>query len=493
MDHVSEGPIETMEVLLTAQEAFPAFEKLFLNATREIWCGFRVFDLMTKLRSEQARAIGETWFDLFRHTLDRGVSINIAVSDFDPIIGTKYHRKSWETAKQLTALSEVTEPERLSFRISQHPAQAGIVPRTFLRKRVRKILKKHKKDEYTPGLDANGTNGLYDLWPVTHHQKLAAFDRETLYIGGLDLNERRFDTPRHDQPAAQTWQDVQVIVTGPVVTSAQTHLETFERVTAGKSLPAPESEGFVRTLSSRRRFAPFRISPRTVVSEIEAAHEKAIREARHLIYLETQFFRHQPLADSLAKAAENPDLYLVIVLPAAPEVVAFEGSNGQDAKMGEHLQAEAIACVREAFGDRALFVSPARPTSARNCKGKDTLEKAPIVYVHSKVSIFDDSCAFVTSANLNGRSLRWDTEAGVHLTQPDHVERLRKRIFQHWMPHTTYRPVSEASTIVNDWREEISRNENQEPEERKSFLLFHDDRSSREFGEPLGVVPNELV
>ncbi|MBA5764845.1 phospholipase, partial [Vibrio sp. 404] len=32
-----------------------------------------------------------------------------------------------------------------------------------------------------------------DLLPVTHHQKLAVFDRKTVYIGGLDLDERRYD------------------------------------------------------------------------------------------------------------------------------------------------------------------------------------------------------------------------------------------------------------------------------------------------------------
>jgi len=35
-----------------------------------------------------------------------------------------------------------------------------------------------------------------DLAPVTHHHKLAVFDRKRLYVGGLDLNNRRYDVWR---------------------------------------------------------------------------------------------------------------------------------------------------------------------------------------------------------------------------------------------------------------------------------------------------------
>ena len=83
------------------------------------------------------------------------------------------------------------------------------------------------------------------------------------------------------------------------------------------------------------------------MNEIEEAHLAAISRSKRLIYLETQYFRHQPLADALAEAAQRePDLHLLVVLPAAPEDVAFEGSNGKDAKLGEGLQADAVATVR---------------------------------------------------------------------------------------------------------------------------------------------------
>ncbi|MFC6587004.1 hypothetical protein ACFQDZ_07085 [Sulfitobacter pacificus] len=60
------------EILITAQEAYPRLEALFLDAKERIDMGFRLFDPSTRLLSERARAVGDTWTDLFLHTLKRG-------------------------------------------------------------------------------------------------------------------------------------------------------------------------------------------------------------------------------------------------------------------------------------------------------------------------------------------------------------------------------------------------------------------------------------
>lgn len=487
------GPVDTVEVLITAAEAYPAFERLFLNARREIWAGFRVFDLDTRLRSPEGREVGETWFDLMAHTLDRGVSVTLVLTDFDPVVATHYHRSTWEAARKLVSAGEAAERGTLDFRVAAHPARVGIVPRMLLRSKVREKFEQAEPDETTPGLHGMSEDDLFDLIPATHHQKLAVFDRETLYIGGLDLDERRYDTPSHDRPAKDTWQDVQVIVTGPVVAAAQRHLETFEAVTEGREAPAPAEPGFVRTLSKKRLAAPMRISPKRMVCEIEELHLEAIARSRSLIYLETQFFRHRPLSDALAKAASaNPDLHLICVIPAAPEDVAFEGADGQDARMGEHLQAEAIDTVRSGFGSRAVFCAPAQPRPAP-VEGRDAIAGSPIVYVHSKVSIFDTTEAIVSSANLNGRSLCWDTEAGVHFTRPEHVRLIRDRMFGHWMPALAEREISDAETLVAAWKSILRRNDEVAPEDRMSFLVPYDEEVARSFGEGVPIVPDELV
>lgn len=353
-------PIETLDVHVTAQDAYPAFERLFLTAQREVVAGFRVFDLTTRLRSEEARAVGDTWFDLFEHALSRGVNITLVVSDFDPVIATDYHRQSWETARQLAAAEVLADRGRLTFRIARHPARAGIIPRALLRPRVRDQFRKQEPDRNTPGLNELSEDDVFDLSPATHHQKLAVFDRETLYIGGLDLDERRYDTREHRRSAEDNWHDVQLTLTGPVVAAALDHLNSFEASVAGRGKPAPAAAGFLRTISAKRWPAPLHISPRTVVREVEEAHLDAIGQARDLIYLESQYLRHLPLATALARAAEAaPELRLIAVLPAAPEDVAFDPNAGRDARLGEHLQARAISRIADSFGARALVCSPA--------------------------------------------------------------------------------------------------------------------------------------
>lgn len=494
----TEHAVTSLRICVTAAEAYPAFERLFLGARSHIRIGFRIFDLTTRLRSPEAREIGETWFDLIAHTLDRGVSITVTLTDFDPVVATEYHRTSWQSAWQLAAADEAARGAartgRLDFRISTHPARVGIVPRLVLRGKVAERYARARPDRFTPGLRGITGTGIFDLVPATHHQKLAVFDDETLYIGGLDLDERRYDTPAHDQPAEQTWHDVQAIATGPVVAAAARHLESFVAVAAGARRPPPPRPGFLRTLSARRCFAPFHISPRTVVREIETAHLEAVARAEHLIYAESQYFRHRPLARALARAARRaPGLHVVVVVPAAPDDVAFENNDGQDARMGEALQADAVATVREAFGARALFLSPAQRRAARDTRGRAALNGAPIIYVHSKVTIFDGTEAIVSSANLNGRSFRWDTEAGLRLTDPGQVAALRRRLVDHWMPGGGAGDGTDAAGFVAALRRLVLADAARAPEKRRSFLLPYDESEARKFGERVPIVPEELV
>ena len=236
------------EVFVTADEAWPAFERAALAARRSITAGFRLFDMRTRLRSPEARAIGETWLDLLEHVLRKGVRLTIVVSDFDPVMATDLHEAAWMTVRQGATLGELAGvgPDQLQVRAHQHPARAGLVPwLTFLP--IVANRKRHRLQELTQDRIDRQAIGLRSSWlpemhPATHHQKLAVFDDDVLYVGGLDLNERRYDTPEHDRPAEQTWSDVQVIVRGPEAKAAKTHLETFEAVTSGHAAP-PDCPG----------------------------------------------------------------------------------------------------------------------------------------------------------------------------------------------------------------------------------------------------------
>lgn len=512
-----------VEILVTAAEAYPALERAFLGAEREIVASFRVFDLKTKLRSPEGLAIGPTWFELMIHTLRRGVSVRIVVADFDPLVRPRLHRATWRTVRMFWAAAEMAGPKaQLAVVPSMHSAVAGIWPRIlfwpvvksrlgrvtgWLRRqvgsrRLRALREMPGIEQMLVAKDELPRPRLFvvpPLYPATHHQKLAVFDGRQLYIGGLDLDERFYDTPEHRQPGDQTWHDVQLMLDGPIAKDARSHLLEFLDIIEGKSEagePFPDRAGlrFVRTLSRRRVRGAWRfISPEPAVAEIEAAHRAGIGQATQLIYVETQYFRDRRLARRLAEEARRkPDLQMILILPAAPDDVAFEGSTRLDARLGEFLQAKCLRILRRGFG-RRLFVGGAAQPRQTDATGRAQLRGAPLVYIHAKVSIFDETQAIVASANLNGRSLRWDTEAGVVLTRPDDVARLKRRLMAHWLPEGAAEDYFDPERAVPAWWGLAARNAKQPPDRRRGFLLPYDLKSAEDFGRAFPLVPDEMV
>ncbi|MFD3191514.1 phospholipase D-like domain-containing protein [Sedimentitalea sp. HM32M-2] len=511
----SQSDPDDLQILLTAHEAYPEFERLFLAARREVSMGFRIFDPATRLRSPEARRIGETWLDLIQHGLRRGLRVTLVLTDFDPVAVPHDHRDSWASIRALIAAGELSgHPGHLRVRAAMHPARVGLGPRCLLWPRAWLELRATARDlnrltpdqrhqflreapRLRPYLQERRGRLRARLWPIpqlapaTHHQKLAVFDRNTVYIGGLDLNERRYDTQRHDQEAAQTWHDVQLILRGTVAEQAALHLDTFEATAHGH--PPPDLSQLLRTISRRRRWAAPFISPRPFLTELAAAHVRLAGDARRLIYLETQYFRDRHLARHLARQARaEPGLGLILILPAAPEEVAFADAPGSESRFGEYLQARCLRIIRRAFGARLFVGAPAQPR-AYDTGDRTSLFGAPIVYLHSKVSIFDDRAAIVSSANLNGRSLYWDTEAGVLLTRPAQIVRLKRRCFAHWLGPDAPDAFFAPATAVQAWRQRALQNAARPPVRRSGFILPYVTRPAWRFGRNLPGVPEEMV
>ncbi|MGC9418907.1 MAG: phospholipase D-like domain-containing protein, partial [Rhodovulum sp.] len=139
-----------------------------------------------------------------------------------------------------------------------------------------------------------------------------------------------------------------------------------------------------------------------------------------------------------------------------------------------------------------LVLSPVQPRP-RGSDGRDSLKAAPLVYVHSKVSIFDGARAVVSSANLNGRSLRWDTEAGLELRTPSHVAALRRRVMGHWLPPGAAPADLDPATAFDRWKDLADRNSRRPPRDRRGFLVHYDPELARETGMPVPGVPDEMV
>ncbi len=510
-------PADDVKVLLTAEEVYPAMERAFLSAETEISAGYRVFDLITKLRSSEGRAIGDDWFDLITHVLRKGVSLTFILSDFDPVLAPELHYASWKSRRAFVFARELAGPgARLTVTNATHSARVGIAPRLLLWPRLVKEVNKtatrlNNADqserarclECSPALrpllrEAPDGRLSARIWPVpplvpgTHHQKICVIDRQTAFVGGLDLDERRYDDKRHQRVRDETWQDVQLMCSGAVADDVHNHLHEFLSIVAGRATPVAEGR-LLRTLSRKRKTDwPF-LGPKPMVRTISEDHHRLVDRARGLIYLETQFLRDRPLCNRLARAARaNPALSLIVVVPAAPETVAFDGNTGSDARYGEFLQAKCVAILRSAFGTRFTICSPVRPKTLET-RGRDTLCGSPIIYVHSKVSIFDCDRAIVSSANLNGRSLNWDTEAGIMLNEQAHVAQLQNRIFHHWLGEDSGPEFYDATTAAVLWAERARHNAGAPPERRKGFLVPYDVRPAQAFGRRLPGIPEAMV
>ncbi|WP_254448993.1 phospholipase D family protein [Thalassococcus sp. S3] len=489
---------DDFSVLTTAQEAWPAFEAAVLDAEQEISGGFRIFDFSTKLISEKARAIGDTWFDLIEHVVRRGVRFRLVVSDFDPVMATPLHETTWRTMRQAAALAEVLGPEAAERFIvvpSMHPARAGVLPwLTFLptvlakmRARLR-TLNKARLERQAIGLDPQA---LPTLNTVSHHQKMAVIDRQVLYIGGLDLNPRRFDTPDHDCIAAATWSDVQLLLRGDEAEEAAQHLDTFLDEISGRK-PARPGRHIRRTLSAPRRVNVWALSPRTLLREIEEDHVQAFQKARHLIYIETQFLRSSIIADALIAAAEDrAKLSLILVLPAVPEDVAFEGNLGLDARYGMALGAKNVQRVQAAFDGRGCIATPVLPRMAAR-DAVSVLAGSPIIHVHNKVLICDDDFAMVGSANLNGRSMRWDTETALRITERDRIDKLWRACCAHWWSDLPEEGRA-IETAAAWWQTAVKRNTVSLPERRNGFLVSHDAEKMQDYQQHLPGVTEDIV
>ncbi|MBP1806422.1 phospholipase D-like domain-containing protein [Rubellimicrobium aerolatum] len=530
----------TTDILLTASDAFPAFERAVLESQAEIWASFRIFDPRTRLRSPEARAVGDTWFDLLVDALRRGVRIDLTIADFDPIAQPSLHRGTWASLRQMVAAGEASgAPGRLRVRAALHPATTGLLPRAALWPQAavrlartarwlnaRDLTRRAAALRDMPGLAgllAQGPDGRVRarafrppmLHPATHHQKLAVFDRRRLYIGGLDLDDRRWNSPDHDRPGEGTWQGLQLMIEGPIVAEAQAHLERFRHVTARQASPAPQRR-LLRTLSRPRGGLWAGFGPEPVTQEILDAHEMLAAKARRLIYLETQFFRDTRLARRLARAArERPELGLILILPAAPEDVAFGRAWSIDTRIRKHMQARCLHILGEAFGPRLFVGAAAQPrreaaggtgdpqaagpeaepiaaTTFDEGNGRERLLGEPIVHIHAKVSIFDDA-AIVSSANLTGCSLRWDTEAGVLLTAPKVVQRLRERVMGYWLPADADSRYLDPDRAVALWQRLALRNSRLPPERREGFVLPYDIAAAERIARSVPLVPEEMV
>ncbi|MBU3261440.1 cardiolipin synthase [Roseovarius sp. PS-C2] len=489
--------------LITAAQVFPALERIAWEAEQDLFLSFRIFDPNTALRSPELLDQGLTdWKSLLRHISNRGVRIRMIVSDFDAIFTKELHRSAWTNAKGFAdAMSGDCD-----ILCAPHGQFVGSLWMWALRSKIRSKMADLRNDapEVLTDLQKQILERGGRLRPVTLHQKFAVSDGCRAVIGGLDVNERRYDSPDHEREADKTWHDISAESSGPICQDIRAHfIDTWNRALdwqapslcdKGEHLPpaAPSQPNgdtrLVRTISMPR-LTYSALGPDDHVTEHLDVLLKAFARARRHIYIETQFFRHRQLARTLADAGRrNPDLNLILLMPTEPERVIFDGDDGFDARLAQALQVRNLRQCHKAFGERMVAISPVQPRSTKPDED-GALEGAPIVYVHAKLTLIDDEWGMIGSANLNGRSMHWDTEASIAFDNPAVVQNLREELARKWLgDHFDQGDTTRAST----WHKAAQANAALSPDNREGFVMPYPYERNRRFALFLPILPSKM-
>jgi phosphatidylserine/phosphatidylglycerophosphate/cardiolipin synthase-like enzyme len=271
------------------------------------------------------------------------------------------------------------------------------------------------------------------------------------------------------------WHDASTCLRGPAVSDVAAHFASRWRAVAGEALedtPAPPPAGdqqvqIVRTVPEKL----YDVVPRGDFRILEA-YTRALRSARELVYLESQFLWSTDVVDILEDKLRHPpsdDFRVVALLPARP-------NNGADTTRG---QLGVLAAADDGAG-RFLAVT----ISALSGRLPGPL------YVHAKIGIVDDAWLTVGSANLNEHSFFNDTEMNVVTCDPRLARETRLRL---WAEHLQ-RPVEDVSgapaRVIDElWRpiaaEQLARRERGEPQTHRLSELAGVSRRSMALLGPL--------
>jgi phospholipase D1/2 len=343
------------------------------------------------------------------------------------------------------------------------------------------------------------------------------------FLGGLDIEQKRYDTPAHE--ATDAWHDVACRVEGPIVPTIERHfrerwnrhIPAFRHTVDGISVPegiAPMPVGEVEPLptdgavtlgtgsgpvpavlvrtQSNHRHSPFAIGPKAHLREIAEAYRDLVAAAERFVYIETQFFRSLEMAGWLAeRGRERPDLEVIMVLPLVPERISIGGEVNPATKHGQYLQGEALRRMRDALGERFGAFTLVRNGPAPDRVHPDArLHGSDEIYVHSKTMIVDDGTAIIGSANLNGRSFFTDTESALVWRHPAVVQRFRERL---WSELFTLDASEWTDDLLGHWRRTAADNAGQAPGRRQGFVVPMPNRHAGLHGKRSRLVPDRLV
>ena len=294
----------------------------------------------------------------------------------------------------------------------------------------------------------------------SHHQKIVVIDDRVAFVGGLDLTHGRWDTqehapgdPRRRQPGGEGYppfHDVQMMVDGEAAAALGVLARERWRRATGR---LPRTRRRVRDDPWPPHVEPdvtdvqvgiARTEPRYLdhpqVQEVKQLYLDAIAAAHRCIYIENQYLTAPAIVDALAqqlRRAEGPEIVILSRL---------RGGGWLEENTMTVLRAQMMQVLRGAdtYGRLRLYY-PQREGLGEQC-----------INLHSKLMIVDDRFVRVGSANLNNRSMGYDSECDLALEGHDArvagaIARFRERLLAEHLgtaPEEVARRVREAGSLI---------------------------------------------
>jgi phosphatidylserine/phosphatidylglycerophosphate/cardiolipin synthase-like enzyme len=283
---------------------------------------------------------------------------------------------------------------------------------------------------------------------ASHHQKAIVIDDAVAFCGGADIGPERWDTPTHldnDPRRAKSRHahgnsagdfdsrhEVMGVVSGaPAQALGDLFRERWLRATGEALSPPPKTApawpsgiepqftqlptGLSRTNGAWRGFPEIR--------EVERLHLAGIAAARRCIYMENQYFTSPLIAGALARRLAEP---------GGPEVVLI-GT--------EHSPSYFDQATMDRTRVRFLQILQRADKHGRLKAYSPVTALGRIIIVHAKLTIIDDDLLRIGSANINNRSLGFDSECDLSFEAGGataartrrQIAALRTRLAAHWL------------------------------------------------------------
>jgi len=250
---------------------------------------------------------------------------------------------------------------------------------------------------------------------ASHHQKVVVVDDRVAFAGGLDFALGRWDTSEHchddarrcdtDDSIPQPYHDVQLMVSGAIAGALGDLARERWRTATGEKLatPAPPTNhdpwpGEIAPDLTDVAVGIARTRPKfdgeEAVREVEQLLLDAIAAARHMIYIENQYFTAHRIGTALLeRLGEDSGPEIVVILPE--QTVGWLSQKTMDV-----LRERLLKRLQEADRhDRLRVYYPHVPGLGQQC-----------INVHAKALVIDDELVRIGSANFNNRSMGLDTE-----------------------------------------------------------------------------------